>query len=105
MIRSATPPAGWNTLAPHWPNATASRFIDDGHRRWHVQLSGEGPALLLLHGTGAANFSWGDLLPLLATRYAVIAPDLPGHGFSSTAGPADLTLPGMARACTELITA
>jgi magnesium chelatase accessory protein len=65
--------------------------------RWHVQVAGEGPALLLLHGTGAATHSWRDLLPLLTPHFTVIAPDLPGHGFSSAPGNRrGYTLPGMA---------
>jgi magnesium chelatase accessory protein len=50
--------------------------------RWHVQCAGHGPALLLLHGTGSGTHSWRRLLPLLAERFSVIAPDLPGHAFS-----------------------
>ena len=53
-----------------------------GGLRWHVQVAGDGPVLLLLHGTGAATHSWRDLLPLLAERFTVVAPDLPGHGRS-----------------------
>lgn len=72
--------------------------------RWHVQVAGAGPAILLLHGTGAASFSWGDLLPLLASRFTVVAPDLPGHGFTPAPDRDLLTLPGMARACGALLT-
>jgi magnesium chelatase accessory protein len=39
--------------------------------------------LLLLHGTGASTHSWRRLLPLLTPHFTVIAPDLPGHGFTS----------------------
>ena len=39
--------------------------------------------LLLLHGTGAATHSWRALAPLLAERFTVVAPDLPGHGFTT----------------------
>ena len=34
--------------------------------RWHVQVMGSGPVLLLVHGTGAATHSWRELAPLLA---------------------------------------
>ncbi len=71
-------------------------------QRWHVQVAGTGPVLLLLHGTGAATHSWRDLLPLLAAHFTVIAPDLPGHGFTT---PGAKTLPGMARAVEALIAA
>ena len=40
------------------------------------------PALLLLHGFPSSSHMFRDLIPLLADRYRVIAPDLPGFGFS-----------------------
>ena len=52
--------------------------------RWHVQMMGTGPQVLLLHGAGAATHSWRDVAPLLARDFTVIAPDLPGHGFTDT---------------------
>lgn len=43
--------------------------------------AGTGPALLLIHGTGgSAESNWAHLIPDLASRYHVIAPDLPGSG-------------------------
>jgi magnesium chelatase accessory protein len=44
---------------------------------------GEGPVVLLVHGTGASTHSWRDVMPILARHYSVIAVDLPGHGFSA----------------------
>ena len=40
------------------------------------------PAVLLLHGFPTSSHMYRDLIPLLADRYHVIAPDLPGFGFS-----------------------
>lgn len=68
-----------------WPNREASRFVDAGGVHWHVQVSGAGPALLLLHGTGAASHTWRDVAPRLADRCTVVAPDLPGQGLSRIA--------------------
>ena len=42
----------------------------------------EAPALLLLHGFPTSSHMFRDLMPLLADDYRVIAPDLPGFGFS-----------------------
>ena len=42
----------------------------------------QSPALLLLHGFPTSSHMFRDLLPLLADRYHVLAPDLPGFGFS-----------------------
>ncbi len=40
------------------------------------------PVVLLLHGFPASSFMFRDLIPRLADRYRVIAPDLPGFGFT-----------------------
>lgn len=93
----------WDRDGLDWPNRAASRFVVAGGLRWHVQVMGRGPDLLLVHGTGASTHSWRGLMPLLARHYRVIAPDLPGHGFSQTLPSHRLTLPGMARALAELV--
>lgn len=40
----------------------------------------DAPAVLLLHGFGASSYMFRELIPALAQRYHVIAPDLPGFG-------------------------
>jgi pimeloyl-ACP methyl ester carboxylesterase len=40
------------------------------------------PTILLLHGFPTSSHMYRDLIPLLADKYHVIAPDLPGFGFS-----------------------
>ncbi len=42
----------------------------------------EAPVVLLLHGFPASSFQYRELIPLLADKYHVIAPDLPGFGFT-----------------------
>src|SRR5271169_5031603 len=42
----------------------------------------DAPAILLLHGFPSASHMFRDLIPLLADRFHVIAPDLPGFGQS-----------------------
>lgn len=79
-------PPRWDTEGRDWPNAAASRFVTAGGVKWHVQVLGQGPVMLLLHGTGSATHSWRDLAPLLAQQFTVVAPDLPGHGFTSAIG-------------------
>lgn len=86
-----------------WPNRQYSRFVRAGGLEWHVQVAGQGPVLLLLHGTGAATHSWRGLLPLLAQHFTVVAPDLPGHGFTDAPAANRLSLPGMARALQTLL--
>ncbi len=92
-------------LAPDWPHREFSLFPTTGHVRWHVQVMGAGPVLLLLHGTGSANHSWRDLAPLLAQNFRVIAPDLPGHGASIVDNGARLSLTGMVADLESLLTA
>lgn len=65
-----------------WPNVAASRIIAAKPHRWHVQIIGDGPDLLLLHGAGASSHSWAALIPDLARDHRVIALDLPGHGWT-----------------------
>jgi len=46
--------------------------------------AGSGPAVVLIHGTGAdAQSNWGPLIETLGARYRVIAPNLPGAGGTS----------------------
>jgi pimeloyl-ACP methyl ester carboxylesterase len=42
----------------------------------------DGPVVLLLHGFPASSFQYRELIPRLADKYRVIAPDLPGFGFT-----------------------
>jgi pimeloyl-ACP methyl ester carboxylesterase len=42
----------------------------------------DAPVVLLLHGFPASSFQYRELIPRLADRYHVIAPDLPGFGFT-----------------------
>lgn len=94
----------WERDGRDWPHRSASRFVEAAGLRWHIQEFGEAekPGLLLLHGTGAATHSWRGLAPLLAERYRVVAPDLPGHGFTDPLPPGRLSLPGMAAAVAGL---
>ncbi|MEE8443686.1 MAG: alpha/beta fold hydrolase [Dehalococcoidia bacterium] len=49
----------------------------------HYIAAGEGQPLVLLHGLGASVVAWRRNIPALTERYAVYAPDLPGHGESA----------------------
>lgn len=103
MFESFYPSMTWAEHRAHWPHAPHSEFVQAGGIHWHVQRLGQGPCLLLLHGTGSGNFSWRGLLPLLAEHFTVVAPDLPGHAFTSR-GPKDaLSLPGMSEGLCALL--
>jgi len=86
-----------------WPNREHSRIISVGDLDWHVQLNGNGPVILLLHGTGSSTHSWSDLIPLLENHAQVLVPDLPGHAFTLGAKLDDLKLDEIARSLQLLI--
>src|SRR5947208_1142554 len=49
----------------------------------HYLTAGHGPAVILLHGYAETSRMWRPIIPLLAERFTVIAPDLPGIGESA----------------------
>jgi len=93
----------WEVEGRDWPHRETSRFVETGGLRWHVQQAGNGPVVLLLHGTGGATHSWRGLLPLLAKEFTVVAPDLPGHGFTRGRIAGGPTLPRIAAAIRSLL--
>jgi magnesium chelatase accessory protein len=93
----------WDVHGRDWPQRRASRFVEAGGVRWHVQEQGDGPPVVLVHGTGAATHSWRGLAPLLAAHHRVLAMDLPGHGFTRALPREATTLPGVAQAVSALL--
>ncbi len=51
-------------------------------RRIAYRIGGSGPLLVLIHGITSSSATWDRVLPRLARRYTVLAPDLLGHGHS-----------------------
>jgi pimeloyl-ACP methyl ester carboxylesterase len=49
----------------------------------HYMTAGKGPVVVLIHGYAETSRMWEPIIPLLATRFTVIAPDLPGIGDSA----------------------
>jgi magnesium chelatase accessory protein len=86
-----------------WPLRAHSRMVRCDGLRWHVQMLGNGPPALLLHGTGGSTHSWRGVAPLLAEHHSVVALDLPGQGFTRILSSGDLSLPGMARSVGALL--
>src|SRR5215472_3880574 len=57
----------------------------DGNKVFYREAGSKtAPAILLLHGFPTSSHMFRNLLPALADRYHVIAPDLPGFGFSDS---------------------
>ena len=85
----------WTSDGRAWPNREHSRFLRAGGLQWHVQEMGQGPRLLLLHGTAASTHSFRALAPLLAPHFSLLIPDLPGHAFTEMPPGGRLSLPVM----------
>ena len=83
--------AGFSAAA-HAAEAIASRTADVEGVKFHYLTAGHGPPVILLHGYAETGLMWKPLIPALAGRFTVIAPDLPGIGDSSIpAGGLDMT--------------
>ena len=67
--------------------AFESRTAEIEGTKLHYLTAGSGPPLLLLHGYAETSSMWRSLLPEVAERFMVVAPDLPGIGGSDI--PAD----------------
>jgi len=80
--------AAWQDWEAWRAGATLHAQVVDDHR-WTWLEAGSGPPLLLLHGFTGSKENWLPLMPLLAARHRVIAPDLPGWGASQRLGEAD----------------
>jgi pimeloyl-ACP methyl ester carboxylesterase len=64
------------------PLAIASRTAEVDGVNLHYLTAGKGPAVILLHGYTQTSRMWRPIIPLLAAKFTVIAPDLPGIGDS-----------------------
>ena len=79
-----------------WPGATVATMSEkgdfestshylEGDWRLHYHEAGEGPCLILLHGSGPGVSGWSNFkgnLPVLARTFRTIVPDMPGFGLS-----------------------
>lgn len=66
-----------------WPKTSIHRVEVDGIAVFYREAGpADGPVVLLLHGFPTSSFQFRELIPRLAGRYRVIAPDLPGFGFT-----------------------
>ncbi len=64
------------------PDAIASRTAQVNGVKLHYLTAGHGTPLILLHGYAETSRMWRPIIPALAARFTVIAPDLPGIGDS-----------------------
>jgi pimeloyl-ACP methyl ester carboxylesterase len=74
--------AGFLAKAYAAEEAIASHSANIDGANIHYMTAGQGPALILLHGYAETSLMWKPIIPALAKRFTVIAPDLPGIGDS-----------------------
>jgi pimeloyl-ACP methyl ester carboxylesterase len=79
-VGSKTPAGSWEFSVP----VTSIHRVEADGVRIFYRAAGDAnfPVVLLLHGFPASSFMFRDLISLLASNYRVIAPDLPGFGFT-----------------------
>jgi len=71
------------TDVPNIPLTSHHRIEADGVTVFYREAGpANAPVVLLLHGFPTSSFQYRELIPRLADRYHVIAPDLPGFGFT-----------------------
>ena len=71
------------TTSSRVPLTSIHRIEADGVNIFYREAGPQdAPVVLLLHGFPASSFQYRELIPRLADRYRVIAPDLPGFGFT-----------------------
>jgi pimeloyl-ACP methyl ester carboxylesterase len=77
-------PRSQTTTARRLPEADfeLKETLLHGHRVAY-RSAGSGPAIVLVHGITSTSATWEQVMPYLATRFTVIAPDLLGHGQSA----------------------
>ncbi|SIS15503.1 alpha/beta fold hydrolase [Williamsia sterculiae] len=102
---TSTPPGRTGQAKLRPVNATETRVeyrIIHGYKR-AFRIAGSGPALLLVHGIGDNSSTFDEVIPLLAQRFTVIAPDLLGHGLSDKPR-ADYSVAAFANGMRDLLT-
>jgi pimeloyl-ACP methyl ester carboxylesterase len=92
LVALGAPPAAASAREAVLPDAASLDHLVTRHRK--VRIGGldifyreagrpDAPALLLLHGFPTSSHMFRHLIPALADRYRVVAPDYPGFGYSS----------------------
>jgi pimeloyl-ACP methyl ester carboxylesterase len=84
--RKARPAQGAEVSLQKAPGALEVEALNEivlhGHRVLY-RAAGSGPVIVLVHGITSTSATWANVLPSLAERFTVIAPDLLGHGESA----------------------
>src|SRR4051795_543155 len=81
LVSQTSSPAAGQQPAPDSLAVTTRTASVDGLALQYLS-AGHGPAIVLLHGYAETSRMWRPLIPRLAEKFTVIAPDLPGIGDS-----------------------
>ncbi len=96
----------WETNREAVFHADRSRFTEVEGVRMHYQEAGpsDAPPMILIHGFASSNLVWSKvLLELAAEGFRVIAPDLPGYGYSGKPRELEYTIGSQARMIVGLL--
>src|SRR5258707_11211276 len=80
ILLALTCPATSLAQQPDRTIASRTKVVDG--LELHYLTAGKGPSVILLHGYAETSRMWRPIMPILAERFTVIAPDLPGIGDS-----------------------
>jgi pimeloyl-ACP methyl ester carboxylesterase len=83
--------------------AIAARDAKIDNVQLHYLTAGHGPAVVLLHGYTQTSRMWRPIIPMLAEKFTVIAPDLPGIGDSSIPADNEISMIVAARQIHDLV--
>jgi pimeloyl-ACP methyl ester carboxylesterase len=87
---------------PGSASASFQHLSIHGHRV-AFRTAGSGPVILLVHGMAGSSLTWRHVLPALAQRFTVIAPDLLGHGESGKPRRSEYSLAALANVLRDLL--
>jgi pimeloyl-ACP methyl ester carboxylesterase len=82
LISLILPCLALSSKAADLPKGAESQFAHVNGIRMHYVKMGEGPLLILLHGWPQTWYEWRKVMPALASKFTVVAPDLRGLGLS-----------------------
>jgi len=88
------------------PQAPGKHVIVSGQRIHYIEKgSKSAPALILLHGLMDSTNAWKEVFDDLSKKFHVLAPDLPGHGYSEKRSDFSMSLPDQAAMVAGFMTA
>ncbi len=85
--------------------ARTSRYVDVRHMRVHYRDEGQGPPVVLLHGTSSSLHTWDGWVAALKGRFRIIRMDLPGFGLTGPAPDRDYRISTYVRFTAEFLDA